>query len=102
MHATFKKFVVTLTIITLLIISSGSTVLARENSQTEPPDGLAMIADFVVVRPVGIISLVTGYTVFVLSSPFSALGGNIVTAWDKLVVEPADFTFKRPIGCFNQ
>nr|CBX30648.1 hypothetical protein N47_E41600 [uncultured Desulfobacterium sp.] len=62
---------------------------------------MAMLADFVAVRPVGIISLATGYVVFVLSSPFSALGGNIATAWDKLVVEPAEYTFTRPLGSFN-
>lgn len=101
MHATFQKSAVILTIIALLIISSGSTVLALENNQTETPDGMAMVADFVALRPVGIISLATGYAVFVLSSPFSALGGNIATAWDKLVVEPAEYTFKRPLGCFK-
>ncbi|MBA3035411.1 MAG: hypothetical protein FP814_02855 [Desulfobacterium sp.] len=101
MHTTIKKSVVILTIITLLIILSGSTVLAREYIQTETPDAMAMLADFVAVRPFGIASLVTGSAVFVLSSPFSALGGNIASAWDKLVAEPAKYTFKRPLGYFN-
>jgi len=59
-----------------------------------------MVADFLILRPVGIIGLVAGYTFFVLSSPFSALGGNIGTAWNQMVVAPAKFTFERPLGDF--
>lgn len=100
MQTKFKNAAVILTIIVMLIISSGSTVLALDYNRTEKPEGITMIADFVAVRPVGIVSLATGYTIFVLSSPFSALGGNISTAWDKMVVEPAKYTFKRPLGMF--
>ncbi|MFH2047358.1 MAG: hypothetical protein ABIK92_19700 [Pseudomonadota bacterium] len=101
MHTPFKKPVMILSIIALLIISSGSTVLAIDYTNTETHEGIAMIADFVAVRPVGIVSLATGSAVFILSSPFSALGGNIAAAWDKLVVEPAGYTFKRPLGQFK-
>jgi hypothetical protein len=61
----------------------------------------AMASDAVVVRPLGAVSLVLGFGLFVVSSPFSALGGNIGDAWGTLVVKPAKFTFARPLGKFN-
>lgn len=100
MNNSLKKSIVLFTIAALLIIPLGSNALAQEQIRKEAPDAGAMVADFVILRPVGILSLVTGYTFFVLSSPFSALGGNIGTAWDKMVVEPAKFTFARPLGDF--
>jgi len=39
--------------------------------------------------------------IFVVSVPFSALGGNSQEAWNSLVVSPADYTFKRPLGHFD-
>jgi len=96
----FKKSIVLFTIIALLIIPLCSEVLAQEQISKEAPNGGAMVADFVILRPVGIVGLITGCTFFVLSSPFSALGGNIGTAWDQMVVVPAKYTFARPLGDF--
>jgi len=62
------------------------------------PGGVAMAGDLLVVRPLAFIGLVCGAVVFALSSPFSALGGNIDLAAQKLVREPAVYTFVRPLG----
>jgi len=43
---------------------------------------------------------VVGTAVFIVSLPFSALGGNTKIACQKLVKDPAKFTFKRPLGDF--
>lgn len=100
MHIIFKKSIALFTIAALLIIPLGSEVLAQEQIRKEAPDAGAMVADFVILRPVGIVGLITGFTVFVLSSPFSALGGNIGTAWDQMVAASAKYTFTRPLGDF--
>ena len=60
-----------------------------------------MAADIVLARPVGTVATVTGFALFVVSSPFSALGGNSKEAWDTLVVSPGQYTFKRPLGDFD-
>ena len=44
---------------------------------------------------------VGGALVFLVSWPFSALGGNSDEAWQTLVVSPATYTFKRPLGEFD-
>ena len=67
----------------------------------EPGSGEAMVADALVARPIGLVTTVVGSAVYVVSLPFSLLGGNEKQARQKLVVEPSKFTFKRPLGEFN-
>lgn len=61
----------------------------------------AMAVDAIAVRPLGIIATVVGAGIFVVSLPFSALGGNVGQAADTLVVAPAKFTFTRPLGEYD-
>lgn len=85
----------------MMIMPIANTALAAEYFETEDPSGGAMMFDLAVVRPVGIVATAIGCVFFVVSSPFSALGGNIDTASEKLIKDPAAFTFKRPLGDFN-
>lgn len=59
-----------------------------------------MVADALIVRPLGICATILGAGFFIISLPFSALGGNVKEAGQKLVAAPAKFTFKRPLGEF--
>jgi phosphatidylglycerophosphatase A len=100
MYRRLKKIAALLIIAAMLTITTGSEVLARTETEQDKPDAGAMVADSVLLRPLGVVTLIAGFTFFVISSPFSALGGNIHTAWDKMVVDPARFTFARPLGAF--
>ena len=76
-------------------------VLAYDcQAQSQKDPGL-MAADAALARPVGAVATVAGFAVFLVSSPFSALGGNTQEAWDSLVAAPATYTFKRPLGHFD-
>jgi len=97
-----KKTLALVTIISLLIIPFGSSAVAQEYFEAENPSGGAMIFDFCVVRPVGIVATAIGSVAFVLSWPFSALGDNSDVASQKLIKEPAAYTFKRPLGEFRR
>ena len=66
----------------------------------EPGSGEAMIVDALVARPIGLITTVAGSAVYAISLPFSLFGGNEENAREKLVKEPARYTFKRPLGEF--
>ncbi|MAY36511.1 MAG: hypothetical protein CMN84_10460 [Spongiibacteraceae bacterium] len=66
---------------------------------TEEPSALAMVTDTVLVRPVMLAVTVVGTAFFVVSLPFSALGGNVGQAADTLMVQPAANTFVRCLGC---
>ena len=97
-----QKTLALVTIISLLIIPFGSSAVAQEYFEAENPSGGAMIFDFCVVRPVGIVATAIGSVAFVLSWPFSAMGDNTDVASQKLVKEPAAYTFKRPLGEFRR
>jgi hypothetical protein len=79
-------------------IGCEAPVCAQECDQQSHQDPGLMAADAVIARPVGAVATVAGFAVFLVSSPFSALGGNTGEAWDSLVASPANYTFKRPLG----
>ena len=68
-------------------------------SITERPSGAEMTADLAFVRPLMLGATVLGTVVFIVSSPFSALGGNFKEAADTLVATPFRSTFMRCLGC---
>jgi hypothetical protein len=59
-----------------------------------------MVVDLLLVRPVMVATTVVGAALYVISLPFSLPGGNAAQAGQRLVVEPAQFTFSRPLGEF--
>jgi len=63
------------------------------------PTSMEMTADLLVVRPVAFVATILGTLTFVLSVPFSALGGNTEQAADLMVVAPFQSTFLRCLGC---
>ena len=95
-----KKSLIIVMIAALTIIPFASAALAEEYFEAEDPSGGSMLFDFVLVRPIGMLATAVGSVFFVLSWPFSALGDNVDEANEKLVREPAAFTFKRPLGEF--
>ncbi len=66
------------------------------------PEATGMIIDGLVVRPISLVATAVGAVAFVITLPFSALGGNVDEAGEKLVVRPAAYTFSRCLGCFGR
>jgi hypothetical protein len=96
-----KRSIIFFLIATLVFIPFATTAVAADQTQDDEISAGAMTVDLLFVRPVGIISVVFGTAVFILSLPFSALGGNSGNAAQKLVAEPVSFTFKRKLGHFD-
>jgi hypothetical protein len=71
---------------------------AGDRAPGEQSTAEEMVADLLLLRPLGIVATVMGTAFFIVSVPFSALGGNTREAFHKLVIDPARFTFKRPLG----
>jgi len=93
-----KRSAVFAMIAVLVLTTSGFQAVAQDQQPGEKATGEAMAADLVLLRPLGIAATAAGMVFFVASLPFSALGGNAEGAFDKLVAEPAGFTFARPLG----
>lgn len=98
MNVRRHRFLVIAVLIMFGIAVPVAPAFAWDPDFDKEPGGVAMAGDLLVVRPIAFVGLVCGAVVFVLSSPFSALGGNIDLAAQKLVKEPASYTFVRPLG----
>lgn len=67
----------------------------------ETPSAAAMVFDGIIVRPITLVATVVGTALWVVTLPFSLLGGNAGDAGETLVLEPAAATFLRCLGCTN-
>lgn len=81
----------------LMPLSASADTFSYMNESEEPTGG-EMLADAFLMRPFMLASTVFTTVTFVVMLPFSALGGNVGESADKLVVEPAAYTFTRPLG----
>ncbi|MEM7402119.1 MAG: hypothetical protein AAF304_09250 [Pseudomonadota bacterium] len=105
-----KSYVIVIIVIMAVQFTNFTSVLASEsqrghhsyygNGYGASGSAESMVADVVIARPIGLVTTVVGSAVYVVSLPFSLLGGNEKQAREKLVNEPAVFTFKRPLGEF--
>ncbi|NKF20694.1 hypothetical protein [Solimonas marina] len=88
-----------------LLLCSVGCAQAQSSSQqvvdTAPSAG-AMTIDLLLVRPLGLVATVLGTGLFVLQLPLSVVQGEPPSdPARKLIVEPARFTFRRPLGDFE-
>lgn len=96
----FIKKLAVVGIVAALVFVPVAPVAAQPEFKQEEAGAEEMMADFLVARPLGFVSTVVGSALFVVSLPFSAAGGNVDAASEKMVKEPARFTFTRPLGEF--
>ncbi len=95
-----KKSIVIIIVTLALLFSQGAAVLAQEHVKELDDKGGYMIGDLVIMRPLGIAATAVGAVAYVLSLPFSLAGGNEPEARQKLMGDPARYTFTRPLGDF--
>ena len=67
-------------------------------ADSDEPTGGMMLADAFLVRPFMLVSTVVTTATFIVTLPFSAMGGNVGESASALVGEPAAYTFTRPLG----
>lgn len=82
----------------LLFSTVGRPVLAEDRGPVEGAAAESMVLDLVLLRPLGLVATVAGGAIYIVSLPFSLAGGNARQAGQRLVSEPARFTFVRPLG----
>lgn len=66
------------------------------------PNAGDMIADLLVARPLTFVASVVGAGAWILSLPFTLIGGNTGEAGEELVVKPLAYTFVRPLGYMEE
>jgi hypothetical protein len=89
-------------LVAVLFLSATSLVHAAEDSyytaRSEDVSAETIIVDGLLLRPGGIIATVVGTAVFVVTLPFSIPTRSVDKAAQKLIVDPAKYTFVRPLG----
>ena len=86
-------------ILTLSLLLGTQPLWAGSSDDNNRPGAGEMVADLLVARPLLIGMTVVGSGLFIVSLPFSALGGNVGEAADQLVAGPARNAFVRCLGC---
>jgi len=88
-------------LIAILFLWATSLVHAAEDSyaaRTEDVSAETIIVDGLLLRPGGLVATVVGTAVFVVTLPFSIPTKSVDKAAQKLIVDPAKYTFVRPLG----
>src|SRR5512136_493369 len=89
-----KKTSIALLVVCALIVS---TVPAFG----ETTDGMGIVADVLIARPVGLVAIVFGSAMYIVSLPFAIPSGSVDKAGKLLVADPFNYTFCRPLGDFD-
>ncbi len=62
------------------------------------PNSTVLALDALVAKPMGLCTTVVGTGVFAITIPFTAPSGDLGRAGRAMVVNPAGWTFMRPLG----
>ncbi|MGI3128815.1 multidrug transporter [Halopseudomonas pachastrellae] len=83
------------------LLMSASVMAADSYNEyhQDEPGYFAMVGDLVIARPLLLGVTLVGAGAFLVSLPFSAMGGNVGEAGHELVIRPAEETFVRCLGC---
>jgi len=93
-HATVRSILVIITSLAMTLTAG----CAHRQYACSQATGETMVADTFVARPGGLAATVGGTAVFLVSLPFSLISGSTEDAVQKLIAEPAAYTFTRPLG----
>jgi hypothetical protein len=101
----FRSTAAVLALTTGLLALPAQAEVMQQNASGDPlytaeaPKGYSMVGDLLIARPLLIGATAIGVVAFVVSLPFTALGGNVGEAGKALVVEPGAAAFVRCLGC---
>jgi hypothetical protein len=101
----FAKTAILLLLALAVALSPAASALAQDvaiDPFREEQDTTAgfVVFDFLLVRPLSLFATGLGSAVFVLSYPIAMVTRQTDQTFEKLVKEPADYTFTRPLGFF--
>jgi len=90
-----RKKLIAFLVVFALLTGTVPAIAANDISDAD------VIADALLVRPVGLASIVLGSVIFVAALPFSLPSRSVGKVGQLIVVDPCKFTFVRPMGDFK-
>lgn len=83
---------------TISILLIALTILALNSVAFAAPSAGAVVADLLVLRPLGFAGKVLGGAAFVVSLPVTLATHKVEPVEETLVERPFAYTFERPLG----
>jgi len=74
---------------------------AQQDGSISGDKSTDMVVDAVVMRPLGLAATLVGAVLTVVALPFTIPSGSVESSARELIVKPAEYTFKRPLGGFS-
>ena len=93
-----RKTTVLLLAAVMVMVSLGLPAFGQDQTAENERSAEKMAADALIVRPLGLLATALGAVLYLVALPYSILGGNHKETQQKLVKEPYQFTFERPLG----
>ena len=94
-----QRFFTVLATLGLVVVTIQPTFAAIEIDETDfGPSYETMVVDTIVGKPLQLVNAVAGTAAYIVSLPFSLIGGNADQAQQKLFVEPWN-AMGRCLGC---
>ena len=89
-------------LVAVLNLAPGTGIVAAEEPfiepRTPPPNTINVIADALILRPLGLVMIPVTGLVYGISYPFARAAGNEEETYQSLLGNTIDFTFHRPMG----
>ena len=85
----------------LLLLLSAAPALAEEPDSSTWRSVSFQAYDVLLLRPLGLASLIAGAGFFALGAPLVAPFGDVGPIRELYIEEPFEFTFRRPLGDFD-
>ncbi|WP_131668307.1 hypothetical protein [Psychrobacter pygoscelis] len=97
-HPIKKNILALSTVIALMLTQQSAQAAIEIDEANFGPSYETMVVDTVVGKPLQLVNAVAGTAAYIVSLPFSAVGGNADQAQQKLFVEPWQ-AMSRCLGC---
>jgi hypothetical protein len=76
-------------------------VLADDPNTVSGNKTTDMAVDVLVIRPLGLATTAVGTVLTIIALPFTIPSGSVRESAEMMIVNPAEYTFKRPLGEFE-
>lgn len=88
-------------IVAVFLTAAPQFAAAQQDGTISGDKSTDMVVDAVVMRPLGLAATLVGAVLTVVALPFTIPSGSVESSARELIVKPAEYTFKRPLGDFS-
>jgi len=88
-------------LLALALISIPPLSFAEDDTTVSGDKTTDMVVDLVLIRPLGLATTIVGTALTIIALPFTLPSGSVNESAQAMIVKPAEYTFKRPLGQFD-